>query len=109
MVNVTSTLDVAKLRGATHTKMQEALLETMLALEGHAKRLAPVDTGRLRASIHTTPKRPADTIRVGDGVEYGVYQEYGTSRVSAQPYLRPATDIAFKLDFPAIAKRILKE
>lgn len=29
---------------------------------------------------------------VHDGVEYGVYQELGTSRMGAQPFLRPAVE-----------------
>ena len=29
---------------------------------------------------------------VSVGAEYGVYQEYGTSRMPAQPYLTPAVE-----------------
>lgn len=30
--------------------------------------------------------------RIGTNIEYGPYQELGTSRMAAQPYLRPAYD-----------------
>ena len=86
-------------------RARKALLEIMLAVEGHAKRLAPVDTGRLRASIHTEPMRPANKIITGDGVEYGVFVEYGTMKMKAQPFLRPARDIALKVDLPKILEK----
>jgi HK97 gp10 family phage protein len=31
---------------------------------------------------------------VGTPLEYGVYQEFGTSKMSAQPFLRPALELA---------------
>ncbi len=86
-------------------RARKALLEIMLAVEGHAKRLAPVDTGRLRASIHTEPMRPADKIVTSDGVEYGVFQEFGTMKMRPQPFLRPGKDIALKVDLPRIMKK----
>lgn len=65
-----------------------------LLVEGDAKRMCPVDTGRLRASItHETEKSGDEVIgRVGTNVEYGVYVEYGTSKMSAKPYLRPSLE-----------------
>lgn len=67
-----------------------ALEEIGLAAEGFAKRLCPVDTGRLRNSItHATDK---DSAYVGTNVEYAPYVELGTSRTRAQPYLRPAVE-----------------
>lgn len=86
-------------------RAREALLELMLSIEGHAKRLAPVDTGRLRASITTEPKRPADRIMVRDGVKYGIHQEFGTVNMAASPFLRPAKTIAVKKDLPRIKKK----
>ena len=44
-----------------------------------------------------------DTIYIGTSVQYANYVESGTSRMSAQPYLRPAYDIC-KND----VKRIIK-
>jgi HK97 gp10 family phage protein len=54
---------------------------------------APVDTGALRSSITSESKMTGDmTFTVSDGVEYGVYQEFGTSRMSAQPFMIPAIE-----------------
>jgi HK97 gp10 family phage protein len=84
--------------------------EIGFAVEGQAKELSPYDTGRLKGSIHTVsgmgqktnPKNDAREIskpdkafetHVGTTVEYAPYQEYGTVKTNAQPFLRPALDM----------------
>ena len=59
-----------------------------LQVQGYAQMLAPVDTGRLRNSI--AHEVIDDTAYIGSNVEYAVYQEMGTSKMAAHPYLRPA-------------------
>lgn len=59
-----------------------------LVAEGYAKRLCPVDTGRLRNSISHTVR--GSTAYIGTNVEYAAYVEMGTERTSPQPYLKPA-------------------
>lgn len=57
------------------------------------RRYAPVETGELVASIRVEPGSVVTRIWIGDvagGVDYHLYQEYGTSVMSAQPYIRPA-------------------
>lgn len=58
-----------------------------------ATKIAPIDTGRLRGSLHVSPW-VAGNVRyiVGDGVHYGIHLEYGTYKMQAQPFLRPAAD-----------------
>lgn len=63
-----------------------------LRVQLEARRLAPVDTGRLRASIQhvmgADDRGPyAD---VGTNVQYAPHVEYGTVHMAAQPFLRPA-------------------
>jgi len=88
-----------------------------LAVEGQAKLLCPValiNGGRLRGSIITKSgtgkqtqmqlpasgqdeiKKPNESneVYVGTAVHYGPYQEYGTIKMNAQPFLRPALDYA---------------
>lgn len=59
-----------------------------------ARSLAPVDTGELRDSITFTIRRTATTFAVVvlAGADHALYVELGTSRMSAQPYLRPVLD-----------------
>lgn len=87
--------------------------EIGLVIEGQAKELCPVDTGRLAGSITTqsftegtSPKSPATSsdviqkpkdemeVLVGTPVDYGPHIEFGTIRSDAQPFLRPALDLA---------------
>lgn len=58
--------------------------------EGYAKKLCPVDTGRLRNSITHTVDEDEHAAYVGTNVEYATYVEMGTSKTKAQPYLKPA-------------------
>jgi HK97 gp10 family phage protein len=59
-----------------------------------ARRLAPVDTGELRDSISFEIRKVATgfAIVVLAGAEHALWVELGTSRMSAQPYLRPVLD-----------------
>lgn len=61
------------------------------AIQGKAATLAPVDTGALKNSLHTE-KHGEFTYWVADGMEYGVFVELGTSRMSAQPFMAPAVE-----------------
>jgi len=66
-----------------------------------AKALAPVDTGRLRSEIHVV-KIDRWEAEVVSPTEYAPYQEYGTSRNPAHPYMTPAAmDVARFVDFLA--------
>lgn len=88
--------------------------EVGLIVQGQAKELAPVDSGRLRSSIMTSSgigestkptgkgavgtdiiRKPSDKFEtfVGTAVEYAPYMEYGTIKTDAQAFLRPALDM----------------
>lgn len=75
-------------------KIAGRLARIALEIEGEAKRLAPVDTGNLKSSLRTEKADPDGlSVLVGSfGVNYAAYQEFGTSRMKAQPYLRPAVE-----------------
>ncbi len=97
--------DTVKVSQELVGKLKKVLLETMTAIQVHAKRLVPVKTGLLRTTIHVNPKKPATKITTASGTDYGAFVEFGTSRMRSQPYLRPARDIALKLDLPRILKK----
>lgn len=116
----------------------KTVTETAIRIAAQAKRLAPVDEGRLRNSVMWIAARPdgvsesgafntgtgekaseaeaLDRRRLGGGflratawvgtnVTYAPYQEYGTRRMKAQPFMRPAKDIVSNpSDAAAIAK-----
>jgi HK97 gp10 family phage protein len=63
-----------------------------LAVQGRAVTNAPVDTGALKSSIDAEEKDGPLNWWVHDGVEYGIYQELGTSKMAAQPFMVPAVE-----------------
>ena len=96
-------------------KLQEALVKCALGIEKDAKlnltNQNAVDTGRLRMSLYTDvqsvknyeveigtdlskvgPKKRTKGPGVGTSVEYAPYVEFGTYKMAARPFLRPAYD-----------------
>ena len=94
-------------------KIHEMNVSKGLRVVRLAKRFCAVDTGRLRSSITIvdsegvislpqvskdvliTPSVPY-SVRVGTGVVYAGFVEFGTVFQSAQPFLRPAFDEVFR-------------
>jgi hypothetical protein len=54
------------------------------------------DTGLLDKIIANVGNADTDTFIIADGVDYGIYQEFGTKRMAAQPFLIPAFEDATK-------------
>ena len=76
--------------------LTNALAKIMFTIEAEAVRKCPVDTGRLRASIHLDKVSDYEWV-LADGVEYGIHQEYGTIYIAAQPFFRPALNLGMKM------------
>lgn len=70
--------------------VQQTVAETALFIESDAKQFAPVDTGRLRSSIHAEIAPNGLSAVVAVGVSYGIHLEFGTRFQRAQPFLFPA-------------------
>lgn len=67
-----------------------------IRVSNNAKRNAPVDTGRLRASIQVTrPEVRGNilTVRVGSNVNYAIFVEEGTQFMRGRHYLRNALGV----------------
>lgn len=75
-------------------------------VEGRAKLTAPIDTGHLRATIQAM-RRNEQLWVVLVGAEYGVYQEFGTRYMAAQPYFLPAVE-ATRRNMKQIAESVLR-
>ena len=87
------TRELDRLTREMQPRAQRIIKATAFAVEGKAKQLAPVDTGALRNSLQSEPDGPY-TWTVHDGVEYGVYQELGTYKMRAHPFMTPAVEWA---------------
>lgn len=70
-------------------QLPKVLHKGALRIERTAKILAPVDTGTLRASIHTV-KLSELSYKVSDGVNYGIWQEIGTKYIEGVHFLERA-------------------
>ena len=55
-----------------------------------------VDTGILDDIIKNVGNVSTSTYIIADGVDYGIYQEFGTHKMAAQPFLIPAFEDAIK-------------
>jgi HK97 gp10 family phage protein len=76
---------------AVQKAVPDALDKAALLVTRSAKQKAPVDTGALRGLIK--PERvSAKEADVVSPAEYSIYQEVGTYKMPAHPYMRPALD-----------------
>ncbi|MDD5510908.1 MAG: HK97 gp10 family phage protein [Dehalococcoidales bacterium] len=77
-----------------NARLKSNMTKACLLVERDAKINAPVDTGRLRASITNRLEVEKDQLIgiVGTNVEYAPYQEFGTSKMPAHPFLYPALE-----------------
>ncbi len=104
--NVKVTSHVNEVISAKNGAIARALEAIGIQAEGDVASLAPVDTGRLRDSITHETHAEEESVHVGTNVEYGKYQEYGTSRMRAHPFLKPG--IMNNLEtYKSIAKQFL--
>lgn len=63
------------------------------AIADDAQRYVPVLSGELLSTIHAEHLAGEGRVHCGDigrGIDYHLYQEFGTSKMQAQPYMRPA-------------------
>jgi len=82
-----------KLDASAEAKLQELGNEYVASVvlpkvADHAKRIVPVDSGELHDSIHTEVSDEGMFV-VADA-DHASHVELGTSKMAAQPYLRPA-------------------
>ncbi|MEO1959592.1 MAG: HK97-gp10 family putative phage morphogenesis protein [Paracoccus sp. (in: a-proteobacteria)] len=87
--------DFPKIAAALLPAARAIVAKTALDLEAHAKSRAPVDTGTLKNSIQATQvggNGVSGSVRwrVVVGADYGMYVEWGTVHMAAQPFFQPA-------------------
>jgi len=74
--------------------LRDASMKSAFLIEGAAKKLSPVDTGRMRASIATS-LGIADkgiTSIVQTNVKYAIFVHDGTKRVKARPFMKQGAE-----------------
>ena len=118
------------IRAVKERATKVALMAGIIDMHGQAVELAAVDTGNFKGSLswtvggevgglnsgggRSTPDQgvnktdETDTAYLGTNVHYGPYLEYGTSKMAAQPSLRPAFDERKKYTPEIMAKHYKK-
>jgi HK97 gp10 family phage protein len=82
-----------KLIAETAPKASRVVQDYGFKIASEAVQGAPVDTGALRNSITSESRLEQPLLFiVRDGVEYGVFVEFGTSRQAARPFMIPAIE-----------------
>lgn len=90
-----------------------------ITISREAKKLCPVKTGTLKRSIRAIVTENKSQVRaggdagcapgVGSPVEYAGYVELGTSKMFADPYLRPAVEKFSKSDLEVCLLKVKGE
>lgn len=76
-----------------YEELHQVIIKTAYDVEAQAKQRAPVDTGFLKSSIQAKQTNDPLTMEVVVGAQYGIYQEFGTVKMAAHPYLIPAVEV----------------
>lgn len=75
-------------RSSFQAAIEKSLEAIGLQAAGYAQEDAPVDTSALKNSLtHSVGDKE---VAVGTNIEYAIYQEMGTYKMSPHPYLKPA-------------------
>ena len=82
------------------------LAEGALVIATQAENNCPVDTGKLRASVFV--REAGDDVEIGFNEDYASYVEFGTYKMAAQPFPRPAFDEAELQALSAIVDSVEK-
>ena len=110
-MSVTFTSHVKQALSAEQAAKDKALEIIGGKAESYAKKLCPVDTGRLRNSI-THQQYDENTEVVGTNVEYAPYVELGHhtsagNHVAGKPFLRPAAE-NHTAEYKEIIKQVMQ-
>lgn len=88
-----------------------AMKNTLSKAVETSQRASRVDTGYMRRNIVAEPVRVSGDVITGKYVaraEYSSYNEYGTYKMSAQPFMRPGTAAATPFFFTAVQRALNK-
>jgi HK97 gp10 family phage protein len=74
--------------------LRDASMKSAFLIEGAAKKLSPVDTGRMRASIATSLgiRDRGITAIVQTNVHYAIHVHEGTKRMKKRPFMKQGAE-----------------
>lgn len=92
-VDVTRLLELTRRLGSVGDMLFDVAEQTADKVQENIRQKDIIDTGALLKSI-TAEKRGEGEAVVRDNVSYGVYNEFGTSKMAARPFFMPAVEQA---------------
>jgi len=111
----------------TKATQKNILLRTLKAaakpMNAMAQSLAPIDTGKLRVSVHIGTKLTARQrssaykagklgvaeVHVGTELSRGLFQEFGTYKMRPHPFMRPAWDATHEQALSIVSTQLWEE
>lgn len=104
-ITVRSSSRIPQLVAQVTARSALIIAKAAMDIQGHAQQGAPVRTGFLKGSIQAKQEKPL-AWRVDVQAEYGIYVEFGTSRMAARPYFVPAVELVRPSFIQAMAQVI---
>jgi HK97 gp10 family phage protein len=98
---------IPELKGRARQRAGQAVRKAAFDIEAGAKQRAPVDTGALKGSIKAEMINDLNAEIVA-GKDYAIYQELGTHKMAAHPFMGPAAE-ALREPFLTVMKRIVDD
>lgn len=86
--------DLDRIANGLKTGVKTALDAGGKAGLSHAQSVVPVRTGFLRSTLYADVKE--NSLEIGGKADYTAAVEFGTFRMPARPFIRPAAEIATK-------------
>lgn len=98
---------------AQNKALSEARLEMAIDLANKIKAACPERTGALKETVKAvelnSAKHPRIEVWIGNReVDYAAHVEYGTSKMAAKPFIRPAV-AALRKKYPSEIERVISQ
>lgn len=81
-----------QVKGEMSRQVKDVVAKAAFDIQAEAQNVVPVDTGALKNSISTEVAANDMSAIVAPHMNYDIYVEFGTSKMSARPYLFPAAE-----------------
>lgn len=88
---------------------QDEIISMLYIIESYAKQLSPVKTGRLRASINTTPLLNEIGGSTQTDTDYAIFVDQGTRYMRARPFMETALGLLQPSIEGKVASRLDRE
>lgn len=99
---------IPQLIAAVEANARAGVVKHANLIASDARARAPVETGFLRSSIHVESVSTGKEANIVVGADYGLFVEYGTYKMAAQPYLNPALEADKQAFFDDMGRGLIK-